>query len=309
MSKKKVVITSGDPAGCGPLISLKAINAYQPGNVEFFLIGDEKLLKKIPLYRRLRRKITLIDAGTPAIEKLKKGIPSKLSGKAALNYLYKALELIKKQNIRHLVTAPISKEAVQLNLAGFSGHTEFLAENFGIKNVVMMMVSKKIKTVLFTRHIPLREVFSALMKRDILNTFLLVDKSLRKQFKIKKPKIAFASINPHAGVDTFLEKEEKKILEVISRLKPRAYGPYPSDSLFTPKNLQQYDCVICAYHDQAMIPFKLLSMQDGVNLSLGLPIVRTSAAHGVAYDVIRSGKIPFHSSMLEAIKLAVKLSP
>jgi len=309
MSKKKVIVTSGDPAGCGPIISLKAINAYQSGNVEFFLVGDEKIFRELPQYRRLRKKITLVDVNTSGIEKLQKGFPSKLSGKAALNYLYKALELIKRQNIKHLVTAPLSKEAVQLNLAGFSGHTEFLAENLGVKNVVMMMVSKKIRTVLFTRHILLRQVFSALKKEDILNTLLLVDKSLRKQFRIKKPGIAFASLNPHAGVDTFLENEEKKILKVISEFKTKVYGPYPCDTLFTPKNLKKYDCVICAYHDQAMIPFKLLSMQEGVNVSLGLPIVRTSPAHGVAYDVIRSGKLPFYSSMLEAIRLGVKLSP
>ena len=309
MNKKKMVITSGDPAGCGPLISLKAIDAYKAGNIEFFLVGDKKNLQKIPIYQRLKNKITLVDANTSGIDKLKKGYSTKLSGQASLNYLYKALEVMKSKSIKRLVTAPLSKEAVQLNLPEFRGHTEFLAESFGIKNVVMMMASEKLKVALFTRHIPLRKIFSTLKKRDILNTLSLVNGSLKKQFRIRKPKIAFASLNPHAGVDTFVEKEEKIILKAISEFKSKIFGPYPCDTLFTPQNLKKYDCIICAYHDQAMLPFKLLSMKDGVNVSLGLPIVRTSPAHGVAYDIIKNKKTPFYSSMLAAIKLAAQLSP
>jgi 4-hydroxythreonine-4-phosphate dehydrogenase len=126
-------------------------------------------------------------------------------------------------------------------------------------------------------------------------------------FGLKNPKIAVTAFNPHAGVDTFFDAEEKIIYNAIKVFKKNFYGPYPCDSIFIEKNLKKYDCIICLYHDQAMIPFKLLSLKAGVNLTLGLPIIRTSPAHGVAFDVMKTGKIPFHSSMVEAIKLALKL--
>jgi len=131
---------------------------------------------------------------------------------------------------------------------------------------------------------------------------------LQRQFKLNSPRIAFCAINPHAGLNTFLEREEKKILQAKEKFKKLTFGPLPADTIFTKENLKQYDCIICAYHDQAMIPFKLLSFRTGVNVTLGLPIVRTSPAHGVAYDIVKKGKAPFFSSMLEAIKLASKLS-
>ena len=131
---------------------------------------------------------------------------------------------------------------------------------------------------------------------------------MQDQFKIKCPRIAFCSTNPHAGVNTFISQEEKKIIKARDKFKKTVYGPYPADTIFTKENLKQYDCIICTYHDQAMIPFKLLSFRTGVNVTLGLPIVRTSPAHGVAYDIVKRGKAPFHSSMLEAINLASKLS-
>jgi 4-hydroxythreonine-4-phosphate dehydrogenase len=126
--------------------------------------------------------------------------------------------------------------------------------------------------------------------------------------KIKKPKIVISSFNPHAGIDTFLGKEEKIIKSAMNKCEHKIYGPYPADTLFLKNKIKDYDCIICLYHDQAMIPFKLLSFKQGVNLTIGLPIIRTSPAHGVAFDLIRKAKRPLHHSMLEAIKLSAKLS-
>ncbi len=307
MAVKDLVLTCGDPAGCGPLVALEAIQ-NSPGLARFILIGDREVLKGVSIYRKVEKRLILINAATPGIKRLKKGFASSLSGEASLNYLRIGLSLLKKNNLKRLVTAPLSKEAVKLTLKNFSGHTEFLADYFKVKNAVMMMVSGKLKVVLLTRHIPLREVAFSLYKKEILISLERVYSALERQFKIRRPKIAFASVNPHAGINTFLGKEEQRILEAIKGFKKPVEGPYPADTIFTPENLKQFHCIICPYHDQAMIAFKLLAMHTGVNLTLGLPIIRTSPAHGTAYDLVRNGKKPFSSSMLAAIKLALQLN-
>ena len=309
MSRKSIVISSGDPAGCGPFITLKAIAECGYKNVDFFVAGDEKIFRELPLYQRMKKRITLVDLNTSGISGIKRGVVSKLAGRAGLSYLDKSLALMKKMGIKRLATAPLSKEAVKSVCPGFRGHTEYLANYFKVKNYAMMMASPSLKVVLLTRHISLREVPFSLREKDIYNLLYLVDRSLRYQFKVRNPRIVFCAVNPHAGVNTFLEREEKKIIAAKIKFKKPVYGPYPADTIFTKKSLKQYDCVICAYHDQAMIPFKMLSFRDGVNITLGLPIVRTSPAHGVAYDLVKKGKRPFHSSMAEAIKLALKICP
>ena len=307
MPAKKVIITTGCPAGCGPFITLKAIEALKNKKIDFFVVGDKKILQEIPVYKKIKNRINLVDLNTPGIEKIKKGYSSKLAGSASLNYLKEGLEIAKEMRVKHFVTAPLSKEAVKLVFPQFCGHTEYLADYFKTKNFAMMMVSKKLKVVLFTRHIPLRKIPSFIRKKELTNNLFLVQSCLKEIFRIKHPKIAFASLNPHAGINTFLDKEDKIIYAAIKKFKEKIYGPFPSDTLFLGENLSKYDCLITTYHDQAMIPFKLLSFGDGVNLTLGLPIIRTSPAHGVAYDIIRQKKLPFSSSMEEAIKLALRL--
>jgi len=308
MSKKRIVLSSGDPAGCGPFVCLEAIKKYGPRKVNFILVGDEKIFSKYSFFHTLRKKIDFIDLNTKGIKKVKLGFASKISGKASFNYIKKALEIIKVDKIRCFVTAPVSKEAIQLNFPSFVGHTEYLRDYFKSKKILMFMVSKKLRVALLTRHIPLNLVSKKLNKKYMSDAFSLVYKSLKRQFKIQRPRIAITSVNPHAGINTFLHNEERLIAKAIKSNKQKVYGPYPSDTLFTQKRIKEFDCIICAYHDQAMIPFKLLSMHEGINLTLGLPIVRTSPAHGVAYDLLRTKKKPFSSSMLEAIKLALKIS-
>lgn len=302
-----IVISSGDPAGCGPAISLSAINSYSGKKKVIFLVGDEKVFKKIPLYKKVKKRIVIIDLKTSGIEKVKKGYPCKLSGSASLNYLKRSLQVIKQEKIKRLITAPVSKEAVAMSLPGFCGHTEYLAGHFKVSRFAMMMASNKLKTILLTRHLSLGKAIKSLDKKCILDTLSLAYSCLKKQFKVKKPKIVFSSVNPHAGVDTFLEKEERSILKAIKSFRTPVYGPYPADTIFTPANIKKYDCMICPYHDQAMIPFKMLSFKDGVNITLGLPIIRTSPAHGTAFDLMKKNQKPGHSSMLAAIDVACKL--
>lgn len=306
-SKEKVVITCGDPAGCGPFIALEALKKFKGKSVDFFLVGDKNNLESLALWREVKSKVNLIDAKTPVIEKLQKGRACRLSGSAALNYLNQALALMKQRHIKKLVTAPLSKEAVQITQPTFSGHTEYLAVHFKTHKFAMMMASKALRVVLITRHISLRDVPFSLSVKTVYDTLSLVYSSLKKQFKIKSPKIAFAALNPHAGVNTFLGSEEKKMLEAIHRFQKKIAGPFPADTIFTKESLAKYDCILCAYHDQGMIPFKMLSFYDGVNVTLGLPIVRTSPAHGTAFDLVKSGKKPSSSSMSAAIELALEL--
>ncbi len=304
---RKIVVTTGDPCGCGPFITLRAIESIKDKRLEFIVVGDKTVLENIPVFRKVRKRIRIVNLNTPGIGRIKKGIINKLAGKASLNYLDKSLEIIKNEEVSCLVTAPVSKEAIRLNFAGFSGHTEYLADYFRVKKVDMMMVAGRFKVVLLTRHIPLREISDKITRTDLLKTFKLVYPFLKDKFKIKNPRIAVCSLNPHAGVETFLDNEEKVIKSAIDKCSLPVTGPYPADTLFIKDNLKNYDCLIALYHDQGMIPFKLLSLKEGVNLTLGLPLIRTSPAHGVAFDAVRRNKILFYSSMIEAIRLAFSL--
>ncbi len=304
---KNIVIASGDPAGCGPLITTKAIERCSGKKINFFVVGDQEVFKEIPRFKKIKNRINFINLNTCKITKIKKGHPSKLSGYAALSYLQKALEIMKEKKITRLVTAPLSKEAAQKVSSDFQGHTEYLANHFRIKNFAMMMFSEKIKLVLLTRHVPLYKVSGLITEKVVDNALSLVISFLQKKCKIKKPKIALLSVNPHAGVNTFFGKEEKILARVIAKFKESVCGPYPADTIFTNAANCEYDCLVCAYHDQGMIPFKLLSMKNGVNITLGLPIIRTSPAHGVACDAIISNKTLFSSSMSKAIEIAIKI--
>lgn len=305
---KNIVITLGDPSGCGPEVTFRALNSIIDKSVHFWVVGDKYIAEQIPEYQQIKNKISFLNVSTKNIEKIKRGSVSRLAGEASLKYLEKALNFISQNEYKHLVTAPVSKEAISLVKPGFSGHTELLRDYFKLDQVAMMMFSQKMRTVLLTRHIQLNKIKDVLNKNFVLKTIDLTYSFLKNQLKINKPDIALASVNPHAGIDTFMEPEEKIIKAAIDEFKEDVYGPYPADSLFTKDNLKRFDCIIASYHDQGMIPFKLLSFSSGVNLTLGLPIIRTSPDHGVAHNLVKNApeKI-FHSSMEEAIRRALEL--
>lgn len=304
---KTIVISTGDPAGCGPLITLDALSA-QPKNTRFLVVGDKEILERIPLYKKVRSRFTLIDAAIPGIGSISPGFVTRESGKAALKYVDIALDILRADKLTRLVTAPLSKEAVQLTQKNFCGQTEYLANHYKIKSFEMMMVSDKLKVVLLTRHIPLNQVSSQISAQGFARSIDLVYAALRDLFRIRSPRLALTSINPHAGLATYLNKEEREMVKAITRSGRAVTGPLPADSIFTPDQLKKFDCVLCAYHDQGMIPFKLLSFTHGVNLTIGLPVIRTSPSHGVALDIIRRNKQPFSTSMTAAIELARQLS-
>ena len=304
---RRVVITIGDPAGCGPVITVKALGRLSLPGAKYIVIADKKILDAISVPAQTYRKVDIIDVMTPGIMGMEKGQVSELAGRASLNYLEKALAVMKREDISSLVTAPVSKEAVQLVCPGFTGHTEYLAGFFKVSRFCMLMVSPSLKVALLTRHIPLGQVPLKITARLVTDTAELVYGFLKNKLKVSRPKIAVAGVNPHAGVDTFLGKEEQVIAKAIAACKIKFYGPYPSDTLFIPQRLKEFDCVLCSYHDQGMIPFKLLSFTDGVNVTVGLPVTRTSPAHGVAFDAIKKKESLMSTSMEEAIKYAYRI--
>jgi 4-hydroxythreonine-4-phosphate dehydrogenase len=305
-NQERLLVTIGDPAGCGPQVTVDALlNLPEKDNI--YLVGDIPILRKISGFNILEPHIALIDTKSKDINKIKPGQPTRASGAAALNYLDVATAFMKNFNIKRLVTAPVSKEAIQLVNKTFIGHTEYLAQKFNTPHVEMMMVSPGFNVVLFTRHIPLNEISKHFNVTDYTATIKLVYDTMRKSFNIDRPRIGITAVNPHAGVNTFLGKEEKVMVAAIKKSGKKVIGPLPADTIFAPQNLRNYDCIICAYHDQGMIPFKLLSFRSGVNFTAGLPIIRTSPAHGTAFDLVKAKKPADSSSMLEAIKLAIKL--
>lgn len=222
-----------------------------------------------------------------------------------------AVELIKARGIDCLVTAPISKEAI--NLAGYkyNGHTDFLAEVFGKKkeDLVMMLLNKYLKISLVTRHLALNKVSPALNQQAIYQAILITRKALREYFAIKQPRICVAALNPHAGEGGLLGKEEiKLILPAIKRARrliKNIIGPLPADTAFSLARQSRFSAVIAMYHDQALIPLKILDFASGVNLTLGLDFVRTSPLHGTGFDI--AGKnIASPASLIAAINTAVE---
>ena len=210
-----------------------------------------------------------------------------------------------------LVTAPIHKAV--LNAAGFPfpGHTEFLAALTGARRAVMMLASEKLRVVPLTIHLPVAEVPGAISKQAVFETGEIILTALRRDFGILNPRLAVAGLNPHAGEEGMLGAEEETIIApAIAALKARGFavrGPLSADTLFHEEARQTYDAALCMYHDQALIPIKTLSFWDGVNVTLGLPIVRTSPDHGTALDIAGTGKAD-PRSMIAAVKLAADMA-
>lgn len=233
-------------------------------------------------------------------------------GKASLEYLDTALELLKNDRLDCLVTCPISKEAINLAGAKFPGHTEYLAQRTGSSDPVMMLINEKLKFSLVTRHIPLKDVCSRLTAGALRNNILAAIKGLNYLFLITRPRIVVCGLNPHASDNGLIGREENRlIIPVIKKLKRekrRALieGPLPADVAISQAARGSFDCVIALYHDQALIPLKLTDFDSGVNLTLGLPFVRTSPLHGTAFDIARRPALANPNSLIAAIKLAVK---
>lgn len=238
------------------------------------------------------------------------GESTDVAGKYAEMALRYACNDLKSNTIDALVTAPINKNNIQSEQFHFTGHTEYLASVFGADNPLMMMISPAVKVAFATNHLPLNEVSQELSKELIIKKIQALHQTLLKDFGCTNPKIAVLSLNPHAGDKGLIGKEEENIIvpaicEAFDQ-HINAFGPFPADGLFGSGNYSKFDAVLAMYHDQGMIPFKVLADNEGVNYTAGLPIVRTSPAHGTGYDI--AGKnCADEQSLRSAIYLAIDI--
>lgn len=308
MNKIRVGITMGDPSGIGPEIIAKAL-PEAINLAEFAVIGDKWVFEKIKKEKLKMKNYEFIDLKNVGQKDFKFGAIRAEYGRASIEYLNKAMELIRKNKIDCMVTCPISKEAVNKGGFDFSGHTEYFIRQTREKNAVMMLLNESLRFSLVTRHIPLKEVPVRLSKDMIRRNILVTRRSLKSLFGLKRPRIAVCGLNPHASDCGIIGKEENSIikpaLDELRREIERLEGPLPADVAILKAAEKKYDCVIAMYHDQALIPLKLTGRETGVNLTLGLPFVRTSPLHGTAFDI--AGKdLASPNSLIESIKLAVR---
>jgi 4-hydroxythreonine-4-phosphate dehydrogenase len=324
--KPLIAVTMGDPAGIGGEVTLKALATFPKSSLSrYVVIGDfdylhqlSKLFKikisltqiqKIEDARLLRHQVGVLDLG--GAEKVKMGQVSAACGVAAVDYIFEASKLALQGKVKAIVTAPISKEAIHKGGCVFPGHTELLAHLSKTKSFAMMMVGGPFKIVLQSIHVALKDSTRYVTPALVSEKLELTQKSLRQWFGIAKPRIAVAGVNPHAGENGAFGQEEIKILKpVIAKYQRKGLkvsGPHPPDTLYYWAAQGKYDAVLCMNHDQGLIPFKLLAFENGVNMTLGLPYVRTSPDHGTAFDIAGKGVAKPHS-MIAALKLAEKLS-
>ncbi len=253
------------------------------------------------------QKINLVNVVTQEI-KVELGQSTDVAGKAALFALEAATLDLAQGHIDALVTGPINKQNIQSKDFNFPGHTEYLAEKFHTKDVLMLMVSDTMRIGVITGHVPLREVSEQITQELLLQKMRILHNSLIRDFGIRKPKIALLGLNPHAGDKGVLGiEEETTLIPAIQKAFDEgilAFGPYPADGFFGSSHMNKFDGVLAMYHDQGLIPFKSLAFQSGVNFTAGMPVIRTSPAHGTAYEI--AGKnIASDESFRAAIYLAI----
>lgn len=302
----------GDPAGIGPEVTLKALNDKKIQSLaNFVLIGNsfalEKSAQALGLGKKLAQDIALLEVGN--ISKLKFGQASPAYGKVARESIDAALRLINSKKIDVLVTSPVNKHAIAQSGCRFRGHTEYLAKNTKTKKFAMMLVGGPLKVTLVTRHLALKDVAKYLTKERICQTIRLSAYALRKYFAIAHPRIGICALNPHGGEGGIMGQEEARIIQpAVEKTKglAKVAGPLPADTLFYLALQDKFDAVVAMYHDQGLIPLKMSFLHQGVNLTVGLPFVRTSPDHGTAYDIAGKNKAN-PGSMIEAIKLAVRI--
>lgn len=313
--KPVVAVSMGDPAGVGPEILVRAMNDPRvKKSAEVLAVGDAgvlreaaKMVRRKPLPEERVVGVTNID-----FRKLKLGVPSKLSGEASIACIEEALYMTAIGDADAFATCPISKEAAAKAGFKFPGHTEFIAHLTDTKDFVMMLGGADLKVVLVTIHEPLRKVPGLVTMESVLRTIRITDAAFRVDFGIKKPRIAVCGLNPHAGeAGMFGDEDAKAVAPAVKKARMSgidAVGPLPSDTVFyRAARKKEFDCVVAMYHDQGLGPLKLLHFDDGVNATLGLPVVRTSVDHGTAYDIAWKG-IASHESLVAAIEMAAMMA-
>jgi len=321
----RIGITMGDPAGIGPEVVLKAVAEEEIRRACIpVIIGDAQLLAHTARTLDLQSGYDIVRADEPFPEHsepviyhldnitgfIEPGIESGAAGKAAGGYIEAAVELCAAGSIDAVATAPINKRALFLGGYSFPGHTEFFAHLTGAEDYAMAFVAGNLRIVLLSTHVPLSEAIRLVERDRIVRRINLTNRELQR-WGIERPRVAVAALNPHgAEGGLFGVEEASEIMPAIDACRRddiNVQGPFSADTVFLRASRGEFDGVIACYHDQAMIPVKCLSFGEAVNVTLGLPFIRTSVDHGTAFDIAGKG-LAEHSSMVAAIKLAAELS-
>jgi 4-phospho-D-threonate 3-dehydrogenase / 4-phospho-D-erythronate 3-dehydrogenase len=326
--KRKIVgITMGDPSGIGPEIILKSFENPEIQACAIIVIGDFSVMKAA--YKMLKIKsyelnsvhevtnarfkpsvLNILDLDLISPEDIHPGTLQAASGSAAFECIKKAVELVSNKEIDCITTAPLNKEALYLAGYNYPGHTEILAGLTGTKDYAMLLYEKRLSVIHVSTHVSLMQALTGLSRERIEKVIELADGAM-KRLKNGVPRIAVAGINPHAGENGLFGSEEQEIIKpAVMNMKQRGIdvtGPVPPDTVFLQAVRGTFDVVVAMYHDQGHIPLKLLGFSSGVNVTVGLPFIRTSVDHGTAFEIAWKG-IANEESMINAIMLSIKLS-
>ena len=323
-----LAVTLGDPAGVGPEVTLKALAEEELfGWCRPIVVGDTRILQRDAEVCRLQQilfhsiatieeahfepgTIDVLDLGNADPHRCPWGQITPEAGRAAVEYVLRAADLALAGTVDAIVTAPLNKEAMQLAGFHWAGHTELLAEHTGSGKVTMMLTSRDLRVLHVSTHVSLREAIERVTHARVVEVIYLAEQGLRG-LGIERPRIAVAGLNPHAGESGMFGREEIEIIApAIQQARAEGFdasGPIPPDTVFWRARRGEFDGVVAMYHDQGHIPMKLLGFDDGVNVSIGLPIIRTSVDHGTAFDIAGRG-IARHESMLEALRVAARMA-
>ncbi len=325
-------ITMGDPCGIGPEVILKALSSQDTlAMADFVIIGCKRVLHRTAQNLRLGMQIRTLKLDSPDLNvdtespnsikvldldniEIKNTLffkPSPECGRASVEYILEGIRLATEEKIDALVTAPISKEAIKMAGYKFAGHTELLKEKTNSEDVVMLMVGKGLKVAFVTTHLAIKDVSHLINQENVFSTIKTTATGLKQYFNTDKPRIAVCGLNPHCGDGNRFGSEEKDV--IIPAIKHAqetgidCIGPVSADIVFNKAIKGDFDVVVAHYHDQGTIPIKLHAFDSGVNVTLGIPIIRTSPTHGTAFDIAGKG-IANPDSMIEAIKMAVTMA-
>jgi 4-hydroxythreonine-4-phosphate dehydrogenase len=319
-------VSMGDPAGIGPEVVLKAVLQPHPP-CRLIVLGDMATLKataqrcQLPLsmvawqlgepYPASADILPVLELSQLALHERQPGQPTPGGGDASFRYVEAGIRLALRNELQGLVTAPISKTMWHVAGHAYPGHTELLADLTNTPEVRMMLVGSHLRVILVTTHLALARVPASLSSARIAQTIIMTNAHLSRFHGLSRPRLAVAGLNPHAGENGAFGDEETRLItpavQQASAAGVNVTGPFPADSVFIRAVRGEFDGVICLYHDQGLIPLKLLSWEDGVNVTIGLPIVRTSPDHGTAFDIAGQGKADSRS-MQAAITLAVEMT-
>ena len=323
--KIRVAITHGDTNGIGYEVILKTF--ADPEMFELctpIIYGSPKVAAYHKKLLGLNTQFSIIDNAAEAKDgrlnmlatfddevKVEFGESSAMAGEAALKALDRAMTDFRSEYYDVLVTAPINKKNIQSDLFRFHGHTEYIEDCVGEGNKALMILTNgSLRVALVTTHLPIKDVPKAITKESIIEKATILHKSLKRDFRISNPRIAVLALNPHAGDAGVIGDEEqttiKPAIEELAEQGIQAFGPYPADGFFGSGQYDKFDAVLAMYHDQGLAPFKTLAVEDGVNYTAGLPIVRTSPDHGTAYDI--AGKcVADENSFRQAVYMAIDI--